>query len=65
MKGHWCGKFYEQGDKTTLDFTEIIKAKNFLMKFFIGSYLRKQQRQYFADLKKELQCEEVSKIQVF
>ena len=65
IKGHWSGKFYGQGDKTTLDFTETIKAKKFLMKFFIGLYLRKQQRQYFVDLKKELQCEEASKIQVF
>jgi len=65
MKGHWSGKFYKQGDKTTLDFTETVTAKKFLMKLFIGSYLRKQQRQYFVDLKRKLQCEEASKIQVF
>lgn len=64
IKGHWSGKFYKQGDKTTLDFTENVTAKKFLMKLFIGSYLRKQQRQYFVDLKRELQCEEASKIQV-
>lgn len=65
MKGHWSGKFYKQGDKTTLDFTENVTAKRLLLKLIIGSYLRKQQKQYFADLKKELQCEEAGKIQIF
>ena len=65
IKGHWSGKFYKQGDRTTLDFTEDVTAKNFLMKPFVGTYLRKQQKQYFTDLKKKLRCEEASKIQVF
>ncbi len=65
MKGHWSGKFYRQGDKTTLDFTESVTAKKLFMKPFVGTYLKKQQKQYFIDLKKELQCEEASKIQVF
>jgi len=60
MKGQWSGKFYRQGDKTTLDFTERVTAKKFFLIPFIGTYLRKQQKQYFVDLKKELQCEEVS-----
>lgn len=35
------------------------------MKPFMGSYLRKQRRQYFIDLKKELQCEEAGETQMF
>lgn len=62
IKGHWSGKFYKQGDKTTLDFTENVTAKKLLLKPFIGLYLRKQQKQYFMGLKKELQCEEASYI---
>lgn len=52
--GTWVGKFYSHGNKTTLDFTEDIVSKNFIFKPFIGSYIRKQQRRYFKDLKKEL-----------
>ncbi len=54
--GNWTGEFYEHGDTTTLVFTENIKVKNILLTPFIGAYLRKQQRQYFVDLKKKLQC---------
>ena len=61
--GTWVGKFYSHGNKTTLDFTEDIVSKNFTFKPFIGSYIRKQQRRYFKDLKKELNCEEASFIQ--
>lgn len=58
MKGHWTGKFLKHGEKTTLDFTEDVTAKKLFLKPVIGIYLRKQQRQYFADLKKELGCRE-------
>lgn len=64
IKGHWSGKFYAQEDRTTLDFTENATAKKLLMKPIVGAYLKKQQKQYFMDLKKALQCEEASKIQV-
>lgn len=65
IKGKWTGRFYRHGDNTTLDFTEEVCAKKWFLKPFMGSYLRKQQRQYFIDLKKELGCEEASKIQIF
>lgn len=65
IKGKWTGRFYRHGDNTTLDFTEEVRAKKWFLKPFMGSYLRKQQRQYFIDLKKELGCEEASKIQIF
>lgn len=61
--GTGVGEFYSHGNKTTLDFTEDIVSKNFFFKPFIGFYIRKQQRRYFKDLKKELNCEEASFIQ--
>jgi len=60
IKGTWTGKFYSHGDKTTLDFTENIMSKKIIFKPFVGSYLRKQQKLYFKDLKKALNCEEAS-----
>ena len=63
IKGTWVGKFYSHGDKTTLDFTENIASKKLIFKPFIGSYLKKQQKLYFRDLKKALNCEEASFVQ--
>lgn len=60
IKGNWTGKFYSHGDRTTLDFTENIVSKKFIFKLFVGLYLRKQQKLYFKDLKKALNCEEAS-----
>lgn len=64
LKGRWIGKFYRHGEKTTLDFTEEAVAKKLIFKPVIASYLRKQQKQYFRDLKQVLKCEETSLIQV-
>lgn len=64
IKGTWIGKFYSNGDKTTLDFTENIISKKFIFKPFVGLYLRNQQKLYFKDLKKALNCEEASHVQV-
>ena len=63
IKGTWVGKFYSHGDKTSLDFTENIASKKLIFKPFIGSYLKKQQKLYFRDLKKALNCEEASFVQ--
>lgn len=65
IKGRWIGKFYRHGDNTTLEFMEEVRAKRWFLVPFVGSYLRKQQKQYFIDLKKALGCEEASKIQIF
>lgn len=65
IKGKWIGRFYRHGDNTTLDFMEDVRAKKWFLIPFVGSYLRKQQKQYFINLKKELGCEEASKIQMF
>ena len=60
IKGNWTGKFYSHGDNTTLHFTENIIAKKFIFNSFVGLYLRKRQKIYFQDLKRELNCNEAS-----
>lgn len=54
IRGHWTGVFTRSGEKTEVDFTEEVQAKKVLMKPFVKAYLRKQQAQYIADLKKAL-----------
>ena len=54
MKGHWIGVFIQKGAQTEIDFTESIIAKKFFMKPFVKGYLKKQQAQYAADLRKAL-----------
>lgn len=54
MKGHWIGVFTQKGNETEIDFTEEVTAKKFLMKPFVKTFLKKQQAQYIADLKKAL-----------
>ena len=54
ITGHWIGVFTERGNKTEIDFTECVKAKKWFMKPFVKSYLRKQQAQFVADIRKAL-----------
>ena len=54
MKGHWIGVFTDKGNETEIDFTECVEAKNWLMKPFVKSYLKKQQAQFVADIKRAL-----------
>ena len=54
MKGHWIGIFTDKGNGTQIDFTECVEAKKWLMKPFVKSYLRKQQAQFVADIRKAL-----------
>lgn len=58
IKGTWVGKFYAEGDKRILDFTENIVSKKSILKPFISLYLKRQQKIYFRDLKAKLNCEE-------
>ena len=58
IKGTWVGKFYADGDKTILDFTENIVSKKSILKPFTSLYLKRQQKIYFRDLKAKLNCEE-------
>ncbi len=55
MKGHWTGVFTDLNGKTEIDFTEDVTAKKLLMKPFVKGFLKKQQEQYVADLKKALE----------
>lgn len=54
MKGHWIGIFQVCGTGTKIEFTEEVKAANPIMNLFVGSYLKKQQATYIADLRKAL-----------
>ena len=54
MKGHWIGVFTDKGNETEIDFTEFVEAKKLLMKPFVKSYLKKQQAQFVADMRKTL-----------
>ena len=54
IKGHWVGVFTKKDGQTEIDFTEDVTAKKIIMKPFVKSYLKKQQAQYVADLKKAL-----------
>lgn len=54
MSGHWSGIFGEIDRRTEIVFTEDVTAKKWFMKPFVKVFLRKQQEQYIADLKKAL-----------
>ena len=54
MKGHWIGVFTDNGNETEIDFTEFVEAKKWFMKPFVKSYLKKQQAQFVADIKRAL-----------
>lgn len=54
MSGHWVGIFTSKGEETEIDFTEYVTVKKIFMKPFIKLYLRKQQAQFVADLKKAM-----------
>lgn len=54
MAGQWTGEFQAVPKGTKLTFTERLTPKKWWMKFLVKGYLRRQQAQYFADLKKAL-----------
>ena len=54
IKGHWIGIFADKGNGTQIDFTECVEAKKWLLKPFVKPYLRKQQAQFVADIRKAL-----------
>lgn len=55
IKGHWSGIFSEKDGRCEIEFTENVTAKKFLMKPFVGAFLKKQQAQYVADLRKAVE----------
>lgn len=54
MTGQWTGTLTPDGEGTRAVFTEEVTAKKWFMKPFVGGYLKKQQAQYFADLRRAL-----------
>lgn len=54
IRGHWTGIFSSKGDQTEIEFTEDVTAKKLFMRPFVKTFLKKQQAQYIADLKKAL-----------
>lgn len=55
MNGHWIGIFSPVNNNgTQIEFIEEVSVNNPIMNLFAGSYLKKQQLLYIADLKKEL-----------
>lgn len=54
MTGTWTGLFRRAGEGCEADFTERVDVKKWIMKPFLPGYLKKQQEQYFNDLKAAL-----------
>lgn len=54
MDGHWIGVFIKNGNGTKIVFTEEVNVKNPVMNLLAGSFLKKQQSTYIADLRKAL-----------
>lgn len=55
MSGRWTGIFESGENGTQIIFTEEVQVKNPIMNLFIAGYLKKQQNQYIADLKKAVE----------
>ncbi len=55
MTGHWIGVLTDKGNETEIDFMECVEAKTWLLKPFVKSYLKKQQAQFVADIRKALE----------
>ena len=54
MSGSWEGIFETAEDGTRLHCTETVNAKRWWMRPFAPGYLRRQQRLYLDDLRREL-----------
>lgn len=55
MTGHWTGVFFYKDGITTIEFTEDVSPKKFLLKPFVKSFLKKQQQRYIKDLRNVLE----------
>ena len=55
MSGSWEGIFQAAEGGTRLHCTETVSAKRWWMRPFVPGYLKRQQRLYLDDLRKELQ----------
>lgn len=54
MSGSWEGIFETAENGTRLHCTETVNAKHWWMRPFVPGYLKRQQRLYLDDLRKEL-----------
>ncbi len=54
MRGRWSGSFTKTAEGVRLVFTEDVEAKKWWMRPFVKGYLKKQQAQYAADLRRAL-----------
>ncbi len=57
MSGHWMGIFSVHNNLVHVEFTEDVAAKKFYMKPLVKGYLKKQQMQYIADLRKAVESQ--------
>ena len=57
LNGRWVGRFRQRGLATVVDFTEYVSVKKVWMKPFVKGYLKKQQAQFIADLRRAI-CSE-------
>ena len=55
MSGSWEGIFQAAEGGTRLHCTETVNAKHWWMRPFVPGYLKRQQRLYLDDLRRELQ----------
>ena len=55
MSGSWEGVFESAEDGAQLHCTETINAKHWWLHPFVPGYLKRQQRLYLDDLRRELQ----------
>ena len=55
MSGSWEGCFETAADGARLHCTETVNAKRWWMRPFVPGYLRRHQRLYLDDLRRELQ----------
>lgn len=55
MSGTWEGIFEPEASSTRLHCTETVNAKHWWMRPLVPSYLKRQQKLYLEDLRKELQ----------
>ena len=54
LHGRWVGRFRQRGLATVVDFTEYVSVKKVWMKPFVKGYLKKQQAQFIADLRRAI-----------
>lgn len=54
MSGSWEGIFEAVEGGTQLTCTETVTAKRWWMRFFVPGYLKRQQKRYLDDLRREL-----------